>query len=428
MRRPPKRQLAAGVIDAGVASLATFAAGLTGVRLLSDIDRGIYGVFFTAFFLGSVIVTELILVPAQVVAVDLPEEQRLRVTRRSVALGLIPGAFGMLAALAAAALTSDLTDPTVITALTVTTAVTIVVSPLQDHVRQLLHIADRSWSAVAVSAVQLVGVSVGIALLVTLDVNRAWVPFGSLAAANVLSLTTGLFIAGAHRPESTDPAGMTFAGLAASGKWLVIRAATPAAFAFIAANILTQLAGPEAYGYAEAARQVAQPITVLAVGLMAILGPRAVRAGTAGDAVAGAHNRRSFVGLMLLAGAGYIALAGFDWALNPMAWLVPAAYTMSGLVVATVVANLLAAVFLIIGRELLGAGQARSLAIISIIATPALPLAAATAGTTGAFARPIGYIVEGSIRVLGGSWWLQRHYARAAASTTSVDRLEVGAS
>lgn len=428
MKRPPKRQLAAGVIDAGVASLATFAAGLTGVRLLSDIDRGVYGVFFTAFFLGSVIVTELILVPAQVVAVDLPKEQRLRVTRRSLLLGLVPGVVGMLAALAAAVLTGDLTDTTVITALTLTTAVTIVVSPMQDHVRQLLHIADRSWSAVAVSAVQLVGVATGIALLVTTDVNRAWVPFGSLAAANVLSLTTGLVLAGAHRRESTDPAAMTFGGLAASGKWLVIRAATPAAFAFIAANILTQLAGPEAYGYAEAARQVAQPITVLAVGLMAILGPRAVRAGSGGDAVAGAHNRRSFVGLMLLAGVAYMALAGFDWALNPMAWLVPAAYVVSGLVIATVVANMLAAVFLILGRELLGAGQARSLAVISIVATPALPLAAATAGTTEAFARPIGYIVEGSIRVLGGGWWLRRHYAGTAAAATSADELKVGAS
>ena len=91
MRSPSKRQLAAGVIDASIASIATFVAGLTAVRLLDEVDLGIYGVFFTAFLLGSVIVTELILVPTQVVAVDLPEDQRLRVTRRSLGLGLIPG-------------------------------------------------------------------------------------------------------------------------------------------------------------------------------------------------------------------------------------------------------------------------------------------------------------------------------------------------
>lgn len=407
-RNQRQRQLAAGVIDAGLASVATFAAGLTGVTLLSDIDRGIYGVFFTAFFLGTVIVSELIMVPAQVVAVGLPREKRLGVTRRSLLLGLAPGLVGVLAVVAAAGLRGHLTSTGVITALTVTTGITIVVSPMQDHVRALLHIADRSWHAVAVSAVQFVGVATGIGLLVALDVERAWVPFGSLAMANIVSLTTALVLARAPRTPESDA--MSFRGLASSGKWLVIRAATPASLAFIAANIITELAGPVAYGYAEAARQVAQPITVLSVGLMAVLGPKAVRAGSETNAAAGAHNRRTFIGLMLLASFAYGALVGFDWILNPMAILVPSAYAVRGLVIATVAANVLAAVFLIFGRELLGAGQARSLAIISLVASPALPLAAATAGSSEAFARPLGYIVEGTVRVVAGRWWLRHHY------------------
>ncbi|MCP3994540.1 MAG: hypothetical protein GY722_05670, partial [bacterium] len=217
--------------------------------------------FFAAFILGSVIVTELVLVPAQVVAVDLPAEKRLGVTRRSLTIGLMPGAVGVLAALAAIAWNAELTSGEVLTALGVTTAVTIVVSPMQDHVRQLLHIADKSWHSVLVSSVQLAGVVAAISTLVYFDVERAWVPFGSLAIANILSLATGFVLAGAHRREHTDPASLTFRSLATSGKWLVVRAAVPAAFAFVAANILTQLAGPKAYGYAEAARQVAQPIT-----------------------------------------------------------------------------------------------------------------------------------------------------------------------
>ncbi len=420
MDKPPRQQLAAGVIDAGIASLATFAAGLTGVRLLSDIDRGVYGVFFTAFFLGSVIITELILVPAQVVAVDLPREERLSVTRRSLLLAAIPGVFAMMAALAAAAWTGSLTSNEVITALTATTAVTIVVSPMQDHVRQLLHIADRSWQAAAVSAVQLVGVAGAISVLVSTDIHRAWVPFGSLAVANILSLTAGLVIARAHRPVQA-PDSISFRYLATSGKWLVLRAATPATFAFVAANILTSLAGPEAYGYAEAARQVAQPVTVLSIGLMAVLGPRAVRAGSQRNAVTAATNRRNYLLLLALGVAAYAAIAGFDWALNPMAWLVPAAYVVSGLVIATLAANLLTALFLVLGRELLGAGHARSLAVISIVATPALPLAAATAGATGAFARPIGYIAEGVVRVSGAAWWLRKYYQEPAAATSSLD-------
>ncbi len=377
--------------------------------------------FFAAFILGSVIVTELVLVPAQVVAVDLPAEKRLGVTRRSLTIGLMPGAVGVLAALAAIAWNAELTSGEVLTALGVTTAVTIVVSPMQDHVRQLLHIADKSWHSVLVSSVQLAGVVAAISTLVYFDVERAWVPFGSLAIANILSLATGFVLAGAHRREHTDPASLNFRGLASSGKWLVVRAAVPAAFAFVAANILTQLAGPKAYGYAEAARQVAQPITVLSMGLMAVLGPRAVRAGSQRDETAGAHNRHTFIGAMTVAGAAYLAIAGFDWTLNPMAWLVPAAYVVSGLVIATIVANLLAAAFLIYGRELLGAGRVRPLAIISLVATPALPLAAITAGTTEAFARPIGYIIEGSIRVIGGRWWLRRSYREGEVSKAPND-------
>ncbi len=423
---PRKRQLAAGVVDAAVASLATFAAGLTAVRLLSETDLGIYGVFFTAFFLGSVIVAELVLVPAQVVAVDLPRSQRLGTIRRSLALALIPGSLGILAALAAAAWTGGLTSGSVVTALAITTAITIIVSPMQDHVRQLLHIADKSLHAVVVSTVQLIGVAVGIAVLLAMDVERAWIPFGSLAFANVLSITVGIVLAGGHRRPDMSYPGLELSRLVASGKWLVTRAATPAAFAFIAANIVTQLAGPEAYGFAEAARQVAQPVTVLSAGLMAVLGPRAVRAGSQGAPEIGRRNRRSFLGLMLVATAAYAVVAGSDWVLNPMAWLVPTAYTVGGLVIATILANLLAAVFLIYGRELLGAGHARALAIISIFATPALPLAALTAGATEAFARPLGYIIEGSIRVIGGRWWLRRQYGAAQILETTTSPTEAG--
>lgn len=408
MSRLRKRYLAAGIVDAGIASVATFVAGFTGVRLLNDIDRGVYGVFFTGFFLGSVIITQLILVPAQIVAVDLPEGQRIHTLRRSLFLALGPSVVALTAALAPAILTRNLTGSPVILALTTTTAITIVVSPMQDHVRQLFHIDGQSWRAVVVSTVQLIAIAGAAVALYAAGVERAWIPFGSLACANIVSLTVGLVMAGAHR-RVVDPAGLNFRDLAVSGKWLVVRAATPAAFAFAAANILTSLAGPEAMGYAEAARQVAQPITVLGVGLLAVLGPRAVQAGSQGDRASGRRNRRVFNALLLTGAAGYSALVGFDWSLNPMAWLIPAAYTVGGLVLTTILANLLAGVFTILARELLGARQARPLAFISLLASPALPLAALSAGATGALARPFGYVAEGTLRLAISGWWLHAH-------------------
>lgn len=405
-----KKLLAAGVIDAAIASIATFAAGLAGLNLLNDVDRGVYGIFFSAFFLGSIVLSELILVPAQVVAVSKPRERRLSVTRRSLSLAVGPGLLTAMVAAAAALLTQNLTSSDVIIALAIPTAIITVVSPMQDHVRQLLHIAEKSWRAVAVSTVQLVTIAATIGILLMLDVERAWIPFGALATANVISLTVAYVLAQGHRGDVQDRTSMTFASLAESGKWLVIRAATPATLAFISANIITDLAGPEAYGYAEAARQVAQPITVFSVGLMAVLGPRAVRAGADRDAVAARSNRTIYLALMALGGAAYAAIAGWSWSLNPMAYLIPSAYVIGGLAAATVAGNVLMALYLILSRELLGGGKARTLAFISVVAAPALPLAAVTAGTTGAFARPLGYIFEGIIRIMGGGYWLNRHY------------------
>jgi hypothetical protein len=419
----PRPRLAAGVVDAGIASAASFTAGLTGVRLLTDIDRGIYGVFFTAFLLGSAVTTQLILVPAQVVAVDLPRSQRLTVVPRSVFLAVIPALVTTTAALIAAAWTADLTSGSAIVALTVTTAATIALSPLQDHIRQLLHIAELSHRAVAVSCVQLAAVALAIGVLLGLDVPHTWIPFGSLALANLLSLGVGVVLAGGLHGSAPIARQLTFRKLTTSGKWLVVRAATPATLAFVAANILTRLAGPIAYGYAEAARQVAQPITVLAVGMMAVVGPQSVRAGALGDCALGASNRRHFIKLMLLGGIAYGAVTGLDWPLNPMAALVPAAYVVGGLVAATVVANLVAAVSLGYAHELLGAGNARGLAMISLIASPALPLAATAAGSIEAFARPLGYVLEGSIRVIGGSWLLRRHYRDRATDILRSSRL-----
>ncbi len=409
LRSRLQSQLPAGVVDAGLASLATFASGLTGVNLLSDADTGVYGVFFTAFILGGVLISDLIYVPSQVVAVAQEAGHRLDGLRRSIRLALLPSIVASLIAIVAAFLTADLTSTPVLIALTVTTGATIVVSAMQDHIRRMLHIADQSWHAAGVSGVQLLGVAVMIPILMVSGIERAWVPFGSLCVANVLSLATGAFLAGAHRRRHVDLP-LQFRELARTGKWLVMRSAIPSAAAFLAANILTRLAGPEAYGYAEAARQVAQPVTVLALGLTAVLGPRAVRAGMQTDTASANRGRRVYALLILGAALAYVAIAGPDWSLNPMSLLVPKAYEVSWLVSATIVANTIAAMVLLLTSEMLGAAKERILAFLAVISSPALLLAAATAGTTESFARPLGYIIEGAIVMVGAWWWLRRHY------------------
>jgi O-antigen/teichoic acid export membrane protein len=385
------------MFDSGFASLATFAAGLAAVTLLGDSDRGVYAVFFTSFMLGTVLPRNLIFTPAEVRAVMFPAESRLRLLPRSVLLGIGPAVIGSLAVLIALAVTSPYATSDVLIPLTLTTAMATILSPIQDHVRKMLHIATMSWRAMAVSIAQFVSVTVAIGLFIYLDVGAAWIPFGALTIANAVSLTFSRMVVHYDRTIKA-PDRLRFRALATKGKWLVIQASGSATAGFAVAAIVPWLAGPDALGYAESARVVAQPILVLASGFTAVLAPRSMRAAMESDERTARHTSRVYMWIVGLAGIGYLFIAGWDWVLNPMSYIVPSAYTVSGLVAVTIVANLaIAAVFLQI-NEMLGADEESTLARISWTVAPIYVLGGLTAGFTGAFARPLGMLGQTSGR------------------------------
>ncbi|MDJ0954380.1 MAG: hypothetical protein QNJ81_11945, partial [Acidimicrobiia bacterium] len=276
--RGTARRLPAGVADAAFASLATFAAGLSAVNLFNDVDRGVYAIFFTAFGLGVVLPWNLILIPAEVNAVSFPVADRMRRARDTFRMGIPMAVLGALAIVVAALLSSSLTDSGVVWGLSITAAITTVLSPLQDHMRRLLHIAEMSWQAAAVSGVQFVGVVVSLGVMLAVDAPVAVMPFGSLAIANALSLTTGLILGDVRHQKPLDTP-LRFGTLAREGRWLLTQSIVPNVAHFAVAAIIAALAGAEALGYAEAARVVAQPVLVLATGLTAVLAPRAMEAG-----------------------------------------------------------------------------------------------------------------------------------------------------
>lgn len=392
-----KRRLPAGVFDAGFASLATFAAGLAAVNLLGDTDRGVYAVFFTVFMLGTVLPRNLIFTPAEVHAVSLPLDSRLLVTKRSLFLGLGPAVVGAFAILIAVAVTWSYSSPDVVLALALTTAIATILSPLQDHVRKMLHIAARSWRSATVSIVQFIVVVVSIGVMMWLDVAPAWISFGSLSIANAISLPVSLLLLklDGSSAESRLPA---LSVLISRGKWLVLQAAAPAILGFAVAAIVAELAGPAALGFAEAARVVAQPILVLAAGLTAVLAPRSVEAGIKRDEETGKRTNLAYLAIIGVAGLGYLAVAGWDWVLNPMAYIVPPAYVVPGLAALTIVANILTAGVYLQINELLGGHREKLLARISWTTSPILLLGGLSAGFTGAYSRALGRVGESIAR------------------------------
>ena len=184
-----RRRLPAGIVDSAFASLATFAVGLTAVTILDDVSRGVYAVYFTAFLLGVVLPRQVIFAPTTVEAVARPLPERMSVVPTGLRFGIGPGMIGALAVGIAFVVTAGYAERSVSIALAITCGITIVLSPMQDFVRQSLHIAAHSWRAASVSIVQFAAVIGAIALGLGLGIDDAWIPFGALAVANMISDT-----------------------------------------------------------------------------------------------------------------------------------------------------------------------------------------------------------------------------------------------
>jgi len=393
-----RKRLPAGVVDASFASLATFAVGLAAINLLPDAERGVYELFFTAFLLGTVLPRNLIFTPAEVDAVGFPVDSRLPLIRRTLTLGSGPALGSAASALLAAAVAAPLATSDVIFPFVVTATVAGFLSPLQDHVRKMLHIGIRSWLAAAISIAQFVVAVIAILVMMALDVPVPWIPFGALSIANLASLSFGWLITREAHRHTPGEERLRFSGLIKRGRWLVLQAAGPSLAGFLAATIITRLASPEALGFAGAARVVAQPIAVFASGLTAVLAPRIVEAAMKRDRPLARHTNTVYLVAVAGAGAAYLALAGWSWALNPMTRIVPSAYEISGLVALTIVANIAAAGIFLQVNDLLGAKRETTLAAVSWAVSPVLILGAATAGVTDAFARAIGRFAQATIR------------------------------
>jgi O-antigen/teichoic acid export membrane protein len=401
--------LAFGMCDAGLSSLATFAVGIYASHTLPLPVLGGYAIVFSAFVLSAIVPTQLVFIPAETVAVSHPLPARLALLRDTLRLGLpvaaLAAAFVALAALAV----PSAVPPGVVLALTVTAVASAFLSPVQDHVRRMLHLGDGSWGAAAVSAVHLV-VVVGTVAVPHSEAVRPWIPFGALALGNAASLLVGIAMARARRPV---PIGRIVArDLLQSGGWLLVVGTVAPATAFLVASVVAHIAGSAALGYAEAARVIGQPMLVLATGLAAVLGPHVTEAAQAGEAALARRTSREFALLMLAAGAPYLALVGHAWRGNPLAALVPNAYAIGGLVIVSVLANVANGMNYLQRSELLGAGKAPALARIEVAANAVRIVIGSAAALLHAFAIPLGLVFLGITRWVAYSRVLRGHYAK----------------
>ena len=400
-----------GVVDAGLASLATFAVGLVAIRTLSPSDLGIYAVFFSAFVLATILPREFVLVPVEVVIVGEPVDRRLGSYRKGLRLGFLVAVPSLIFVGIAYAFTVGANSSIALVFL-VTSGLVVLISPLQDHMRRMFHLSQESDLAMLTSLTQTVAAVVAIGVLLGAGIPAEWVPFGALTIANAVSLLVAIGLAQRRAPIEGS-AHLGFVGLTRRGRWLVMGASTKSAAFFGATVIIATLAGADWLGYSEAARVASQPLLVLITGISAVTGPRSTAAAAHADRRSAREVSLLFWTIGAIAGIGSLLVFGGAWVWNPLAYIIPNAYEVPGLVAVTLLSNILVAALSPLRSEMLGGRRERKVAQIDVVSSLVLVATAATAAVTLSFARPLAMIASALTRGVGFGFVVPRIYASA---------------
>lgn len=402
--------IVAGIVDTAVSSAATFIVGLAAAYTLQPTELGAYALAFSVFVLSGFIPAQLVFTPTEIAAVSYARGQQLPLLRVSLVRGAT-------VSLGAAVTTSawvliapgDVSRDSLVT-LAVSCAAATFVSPIQDHLRRMLHIAEASWRSVLVASVQMLVVIVAVTVMSVSRVPAPWIPFGALVLANVSSGTVAVLLSlrAIRSPAVGVP--ITLRRMLQSGRPLLLVGLVPSTTTFVVAWLVSALAGAAILGYVEAARIVSQPVAVLQVGLGSVLGPRVTRASVARDRVGADRTKRQFRRLIVLAGIGWLAAVGLPAPWNPLPRILATAYVVPGLVAVSIAAFTILSLSWLHRYELFGAGRERLVARAELEGNVVRLVVALAVGAIGAFVVPLGLVVLGAVRWFRSGRWLADYY------------------
>lgn len=397
-----------GLLDAGSAALATFAIGVYAAANFAPADLGVYALFFAIFLLAAIVPSSLVFLPGEVRLLDLPREQRLDGFRLTLPVGVPVAAGASLLVLIALIPAAD-AGRSLVVPLTITTIVAAILSPIQDHVRRVMHLAGTSWLAALTSIVQLIVAGACLFGGIAAGLDTVWIPFGTLVVANAVSASVGILLARRYAAPAVGTP-FTIRDLAASGRWLTGVGLLPLGTTFLAAAIVDLTAGSEFLGFAEAARIASRPLLVLVTGFSAVLTPPSLLAGRNRDRGEGVRLAR--ISKLVVIGSGLLLLlwTGFDWWGNPMAWLVPEAYTVNGLTAVTIFTAVIWGMLFSDESQLIGGGREVDIFKIYLVGALVQVPIAFTAPITESYALVLSALGFGIVRLVGYRRALGRVY------------------
>lgn len=411
---PSRRRISTGVFDSGLSSAGTLLTTLYAARSFSFSELGAYAVFFSGFVLCAGLVNGLVHTPVEVAAVQ-SHLSPLRGARRSIAqgifVGFLLGAVLVLISLFVARSASwdvrlQLGLPVLILG---------ALSPAQDHLRRLLHSAERSGIAARLSLGHFVTVLAVLALSAWAHLEPVLVPGLALVLGNVVSLTAGLvWCAGGRHTMSDVP--LRLHEVLARGRWLGGLALLSYSSPFLVVLLLTQVLELDVVGEVEAVRILGQPLLVLSAGVQAVIGPTLYRAAGNRDLPAARREGGRFAGAMLACGAVYSLLVAVPWSVSPLPELFPASYRTPGLLAAGLLPVVLQAAAAPLNLLAVGGGQQRALVAVQAASVVVAVAAACTAPATGAFAAPLAALAIVLTGLVLLPFIIRRAWARAPSA------------
>jgi O-antigen/teichoic acid export membrane protein len=390
----------AGIADIASAAIATFMVGVFAVKVLVPDSLGVYAVFFAALIVANQAPGLMLLQPVEVYAVGLPVGDRLGVIGTSLRLALLAPVSACLVALAVSVFVSSLASQSEIVAYAVTFVLAASIAPAQEHLRRMLHIANRSWNAAVASAAQVPAVAGSLIAMNLLDIPSAWIPFGALACGHLAALVVGYGFVRANSALDTANR-LPLRGLLHTGRWLLAGGLAPPIGGVVVGILVGRLASPSAVGFAEAARIVGRPLLVFATGLFAVMGPRAMAAGVRRDR-ASAHRDGAAITTILfvvaVAHTGIVLVGPVSRSLG--VWL-PTAYEITGLILVVVLANLALSLGWAWRFELIGQGREAQVARTDIAASLVMIAVGFTATHLEAFTIPTALMAFSVVALMG---------------------------
>jgi hypothetical protein len=271
------RKLVAGLVDAAVAALGTFLAGIVAVRELPTVSLAVYAVVFSASVLAMLLPRQLHYIPSQIAAnlIDrISSPMILRDARRAAGVNAMTAGVVIVVALTLV----SRAPLWVCLSLGITAGAFSIVSPIQDHIRAALHLVERHMSAAVLSIVTtaFVAVTSSIALFNPHQWWLVFVPFGGLFLGNLVSIFVGLrLLAGADLHAEYVPASLKH-----RFRFLFSEVALQAAWFACNYSVLFLL-GALALAHLETARVVASPVMIVVTALLTFMGPAMLRKLTA---------------------------------------------------------------------------------------------------------------------------------------------------